>query len=66
MKLLSGKIKMAEFDVTEQVRRQPRGGVIVVKGIIVTPEEGQKPGGSGFDGDVNDWEENEDVEVPIT
>lgn len=66
MKLLSGKIKMAEFDVTEQVRRQPRGGVIVVKGIVVTPEEGQKPGGSGFDGDVNDWEENEDVEVPIT
>lgn len=66
LKLMSGKVKMIEFDVTDQVRWQPRGGVIVVKGIVVTPEKGQKPGGSGFDGDVNDWEENVDVDVPIS
>ncbi|UVO67689.1 hypothetical protein NXW64_13410 [Bacteroides ovatus] len=44
----------------------PRGGVIVVNGIVVTPEEGERPGGSGFDGDVNDWEENVDVDIPIS
>lgn len=66
MKLRSGKIKVVEFDVTRQVRSQPRGGVIVVKDIIVTPEEGQGSGGSGFDGEVSDWEENIDVEIPIT
>lgn len=66
MKLRSGKIKVVEFDVTPQVRSQPRGGVIVVKDIIVTPEEGQGSDGSGFDGEVSDWEENIDVDIPIT
>lgn len=68
MKLMSGKVKMVEFDVSDQLRRQPCGGVVVVKGIIVTQEEGQRPDGpgSGFDGDVNDWEENVDIDVPIS
>lgn len=67
LKLMSGKVKMVEFDVSDQVRRQPQGGVIVVDGITVTKEEGEKPdNGSGFDGDVNDWDENEDVDVPIS
>lgn len=65
MKLNSGKVKTMEFDVTEQLRKQPQGGVIVVKDIVVTPEEGQGSGGSGFDGDVNDWDGNIDIEVPI-
>lgn len=66
MKLLSGMVKVMEFDVTDQLRRQPRGGVVVVKDIVVTKEEGQRPGGSGFEGDVNDWEENIDIDVPIS
>lgn len=67
MKFLSGRTKTLEFDVTDQVRRQPRGGVIVVRGIIVTPEEGEGPSseGGGFEGNVNDWEENIDVDIPI-
>ena len=43
LKLMSGKVKMVEFDVTDQVSRQPQGGVIVVNGIVVTPEEGERP-----------------------
>lgn len=66
MKLMSGKVKLVEFDVSSQVRKQPRGGVIVVKDIVVTSEEGQKPNGSGFEGEVSDWEENIDVDVPIS
>lgn len=67
LRLMSGKIKMMEFDVTDQIRRQPQGGVVVVNGITVTPEEGERPeGGSGFEGDVNDWDENEDVDIPIS
>ena len=66
MKLMSGKVKLVEFDVSDQVRKQPRGGVLVVKGIVVTSEEGEKTGGSGFEGEVSDWEENIDVDVPIS
>lgn len=50
--------------MTEQVAAQPQGGVIVVSGIEISDEEGQK-GGSGFEVDVNDWGEYEDVELPL-
>ena len=35
-------------DITEQVKAQPRGGVIVITGLEVSDEDGES-GGSGFD-----------------
>ena len=62
--LKNGNMKTFEFDVTDQVKLQPHGGVIVVKDLEVTDEEG-KAGGSGFNVSVNGWGEYEDIELPL-
>ena len=64
VKLKNGKIKNFDFDVTDQVEKQPNGGVIVVKGIEISDKEGQE-GGSGFDVDVEGWGDYQDVELPL-
>ena len=63
--LINGKEKVVEIDVTDQVNQQPRGGVIVVKGLEVTEKEGQESTGGGFDTDVGDWEDDKIVDIPI-
>lgn len=63
--LRSGKIKTIETDITDQILKQPRGGVLVVKDIEVTPEEGEGNKGGGFDVDVNDWGNHEQIEIPM-
>ena len=64
VRLKNGKIKSFDFDVTDQVAAQPQGGVIVVKGIEISDEAGTD-GGSGFDVDVDDWGDYEDIELPL-
>ncbi|MBO5346015.1 MAG: DUF5119 domain-containing protein [Paludibacteraceae bacterium] len=58
--LTNGDIKTFEFDVTDQVVSQPRGGVIVVKGLRVEDEEaeGELEGGQV---EVDDWGPYEDI-----
>ncbi len=63
VRLTNGKIKSFDFDVTDQVAAQPQGGVIIVKGIEISDEEGTE-GGSGFDPTVEDWGNYEDIELP--
>jgi hypothetical protein len=53
-----------DFDVTDQVRQQPHGGVIVVSGIEVKAEDGSQ-GSGAFDVDVNDWGDYEDIYLPL-
>ena len=62
--LKNGKIKTFDFDVTDQVAVQPQGGVIVVKGIEISDEEGME-GSSGFDVIVADWGDYEDIDLPL-
>ena len=62
--LKNGKIKSFDFDVTDQVAAQPQGGVIEVDGLEITDEEGLE-GGSGFEVDIDDWGEYEDIELPL-
>ena len=57
---MSRKIKKFDFDVTDQVSKQPHGGVIVVKGLEITDEEGMS-GSGAFDVIVNGWGEYEDI-----
>ncbi|MBQ2978476.1 MAG: DUF5119 domain-containing protein [Bacteroidaceae bacterium] len=64
VKLKNGIIKNFEFDVTDQVAKQPHGGVIIVSGIEISDDDGKK-GGSAFDVDVNDWGEYEDIDIPL-
>ncbi len=64
VRLSNGDYKTFEVDVTEQVENQPRGGVIEVSGLVITDEEAQGKG-SGFDVNVNDWGEYEEVPMPL-
>lgn len=64
VRLINGKIKSFEFDVSDQVRRQPRGGVITVTGIEISDEEGLE-GSSGFDVDIDGWGDYIDIPLPI-
>lgn len=64
VRLKNGKIKNFDFDVTDQVAKQPHGGVIVVSGIHISDEEGLE-GSSGFQVNVNDWGEYEDIIIPL-
>lgn len=64
VRLKNGRVKRFDFDVTDQLEAQPRGGVVEVGGIVITDEEGNA-GGSGFEVDVDDWGEYEDVEIPL-
>lgn len=64
VRLKNGKRKSFDFDVTGQVKAQPRGGVIIVRDIEIPDSEGTE-GGSGFDVDVDDWGEYEDIELPL-
>lgn len=63
-RMKNGKIKSFDFDVTEQVERQPHGGVIIIKDLVVTETEGSTSSGS-FDVTVSDWGEYKDIELPL-
>lgn len=64
VRLKNGKILNFDQDVTDQVRIQPRGGVIVVNGIRVEDEDGQE-GAGGFDVNLDGWGEYEDIVLPL-
>ena len=64
VRMRNGKIKSFDFDVTDQVSKQPHGGVIVVKDIVIKPEDGTQGSGS-FDVVVNGWGPYEDIYLPL-
>lgn len=61
--LRNGRMISFNFDVTDQMADQPRGGVIEVGGIELGDEDISN--GSGFDVNVSDWGEYEDIDLPI-
>lgn len=62
--LKNGSMINFNYDVTEQVQAQPHGGVIVVKDIVIKPEDGTQGSGS-FDVEVNDWGPYQDIYLPL-
>lgn len=60
--LTNGKVVSYDFDVTDQVKGQPRGGVISVDGIVVKDEDGCDYGG-GFSVDVIEWGPDEPLPI---
>ena len=66
VRLHNGAMKTFEFDVTDQVKAQPRGGVIIVSdGLVITDEEGAAGSDSGFDIDVEGWGDYIDIPPAI-
>lgn len=63
VKLTNGKTKEFLFDITDQMAKQPRGGIITVRGIRI--EDGDNLNSSGFDVNVEDWGEHEDIDFPL-
>ena len=59
--LKNGTSQAFDFDIAEQMKNQPRGGVIVMDGIEV-PELGT---GGGFDVDVDEWGDVIEIPLPI-
>ncbi len=64
VRLSNGKIKNFEFDVTDQVASQPRGGVLIVNDVEISDEEGQE-GSGAFDPTVEGWGDYIDIPLPI-
>lgn len=62
LRLRNGTYKTIDFDVTDQVQAQPHGGVIVVKDIVITDDEG-KQGSGAFDVKVDDWGPYENIDI---
>lgn len=60
-KLKNGTLQQFEFDVTDQIEKQPHGGVIVVE--VESIFEGIT--GGGFDIGVDGWGDAVDVPLPI-
>lgn len=63
VKLINGKVKEFVFDVTDQLADQPRGGVIHVSGLRIEDDESSSD--SGFDADIDDWGNNEEIDLPV-
>ena len=59
VRLKDGSYQQFDFDITEQMEKQPHGGVIVVKGIKVEKPEG----GGAFDVEVEDW--GDVIDIPL-
>ncbi len=62
--LRNGKTLEFYFDVTEQMKEQPRGGVITVDGIRIEDDEDYSY--SGFEVDVTEWNDSDEIiDLPI-
>lgn len=64
--LKNGKTLNFNYDITDQMENQPRGGVIRISGVRVEDEEAPPTSSSGIDVGLSGWDENvEEIEIPI-
>lgn len=61
--LTNGKVLQFNYDISDQIATQPRGGVITVKGLRIEPKEVYNE--SGFDVNVDSWGNHVDIDIPI-
>ena len=63
--LTNGKVVEFNFDVADQIIRQPKGGVIEVKGLRVEDEDNEpQESTGGFNVDLSGWSDI-DVDLPV-
>lgn len=63
LKLRNGKTEIFDYDITDQIKNQPRGGVITISGIRIEDPPDQPT--SGFDVNVVDWDDyGEIIDIP--
>ncbi len=64
VKLKNGKTVEFNYDISDQMEKQPRGGVITVKGLRIEEEQGYVS--SGFTVDVEGWGDKVEIELPVS
>ena len=52
-----------EFDITDQIEKQPQGGVIILEDLDIPDEIARN--GSGFQPNVDEWGDENDVTLPL-
>lgn len=63
VRLKNGNYVEFNYDITDQIASQPRGGVIKVSGLRIEDEVSSSS--TGFDVDVDGWGERVDIELPV-
>ncbi|MDE5773441.1 MAG: DUF5119 domain-containing protein [Muribaculaceae bacterium] len=61
--LSNGKSVEFNYDISDQLKKQPRGGVITVSGVRIEDQIGDSE--SGFAVDVTDWPNHDIIDLPI-
>ncbi|MDE5869137.1 MAG: DUF5119 domain-containing protein [Muribaculaceae bacterium] len=61
--LKNGKSVEFNYDIADQIKKQPRGGVITIKGVRIEDQIGSSD--SGFNVDVTDWPDHDVIDLPI-
>lgn len=57
--LTNGNVVEFNYDVADQLKKQPRGGVIKISGIRVEDDMNEPTGGGGFDVGLSGWNDVE-------
>lgn len=63
VRLNNGKYVEFNYDVSDQIANQPRGGIIKISGLRIEDEASFTD--SGFNVDISDWGDREDIELPV-
>ncbi|MDE6288752.1 MAG: DUF5119 domain-containing protein [Muribaculaceae bacterium] len=63
LRLHNGTYVEFNYDITDQIEHQPRGGIIRVSGIRI--EDSQNMSDAGFDVNVEDWGDRVDIDLPV-
>lgn len=62
--LKNNRVHEFNFDISDQLVSQPRGGVITVSGLRIDDDEVGFD--SGFKVDVSDWGQHEEIDLPVS
>ena len=62
--LRNGKEIYLDYDVTDDVNKQPHGGVIVRSGVVIDQKDGVQ-GSGAFDVVVDEWGPYEDIPLEL-
>lgn len=62
--LRNGNLINFDWDITDRIKSQPHGGLIVIQGIEIKESDGMQGTGS-FDVSVSDWGKYEDIDLPL-
>ena len=62
LNMINGLYKLFDIDISDQMIRQPRGGVIKLDGLKISKED-LASGSGGFDVGVDEWDDP--IEIPL-